>query len=101
MPAKRVPAPSKRFDDTSESMCALFGANLIALASGDAQGVEALQMRADARVLGATLLAGTAVTHVLGRFRHVYRDRPKPGGPASHRSGQPVGRSTTNGGSSV
>jgi len=27
MPAKWAPAPSKRIDDTSESMCALLGAN--------------------------------------------------------------------------
>jgi quercetin 2,3-dioxygenase len=45
---------------------------LIALASGDPENVEALQIRADARVLGATLLAGTTVTHPLGRFRHSY-----------------------------
>jgi quercetin 2,3-dioxygenase len=31
-----------------------------------------LPIRADARVLGATLLAGTTVTHPLGRFRHSY-----------------------------
>jgi hypothetical protein len=45
---------------------------LIALASGDPQDAEALQIRADARVLGATLLAGTTVTHPLGRLRHSY-----------------------------
>jgi quercetin 2,3-dioxygenase len=45
---------------------------LIALASGEPQDAEALQIRADARVLGATLLAGTMVTHALGRFRHSY-----------------------------
>jgi hypothetical protein len=45
---------------------------LIALASGDARDTEALQIRADARVLGATLLAGTSVTHALGRFRNAY-----------------------------
>jgi quercetin 2,3-dioxygenase len=45
---------------------------LITLASGDPQYAEALQIRADARVLGATLLAGTTVTHPLGRFRHSY-----------------------------
>jgi redox-sensitive bicupin YhaK (pirin superfamily) len=45
---------------------------LITLASGDPQDAEALQIRADARVLGATLLAGTMVTHALGRFRHSY-----------------------------
>src|SRR5580692_12595544 len=41
---------------------------LIALASGDPRDAEALQIRADARILGATLLAGTMVTHSLGRF---------------------------------
>jgi quercetin 2,3-dioxygenase len=41
---------------------------LITLASGDPQDAEALQIRADARVLGATLVAGTMVTHSLGRF---------------------------------
>jgi redox-sensitive bicupin YhaK (pirin superfamily) len=45
---------------------------LITLASGDSQEPEALPIRADARVLGATLLAGTAITHALGRFRHAY-----------------------------
>ena len=45
---------------------------LIALATGDPQDAEALQIRADAQVLGATLLAGTIVTHPLGRFRHSY-----------------------------
>jgi quercetin 2,3-dioxygenase len=45
---------------------------LITLASGDPQDAEALQIRADARVLGATLVAGTMVTHSLGRFRHSY-----------------------------
>lgn len=45
---------------------------LITLASGDPLDAEALQIRADARVLGATLLAGTTVTHALGRFRHSY-----------------------------
>jgi redox-sensitive bicupin YhaK (pirin superfamily) len=45
---------------------------LIALASGDPRDLEALPIRADARVLGATLLAGTGVTHSLGRFRNAY-----------------------------
>ena len=45
---------------------------LIALASGDSSETEALQIRADARVLGATLPAGTTVTHPLGRFRFSY-----------------------------
>ena len=45
---------------------------LIALASGYSEDAEALQIRADARVLGATLLAGTTVTHVQNQFRHAY-----------------------------
>jgi len=45
---------------------------LIALASGDLNDAEALEIRADARVLGATLLAGTTATHTLDRFRHAY-----------------------------
>ena len=42
------------------------------LASGDPEEAEALQIRADARVLGATLLAGTTITHSLDSFRHAY-----------------------------
>src|SRR5258708_6793529 len=45
---------------------------LITLASGDPENEDALLIRADARVLGATLLVGTTVTHELGRFRHAY-----------------------------
>jgi quercetin 2,3-dioxygenase len=45
---------------------------LIVLASGEPKDSEALPIRADARVLGATLLAGTAITHALERFRHAY-----------------------------
>ena len=45
---------------------------LITLASGEARDTEALQIRADARVSGANLLAGTTVTHALGRFRASY-----------------------------
>jgi hypothetical protein len=45
---------------------------LIALASGDPKDPETLQIRADARVLGATLLAGTSITHALDRFRNAY-----------------------------
>jgi redox-sensitive bicupin YhaK (pirin superfamily) len=45
---------------------------LFTLASGDPQEAKALQIRADARVLGATLLAGTTITHAVGRFRHSY-----------------------------
>ena len=45
---------------------------LIELASGDPKNAETLLIRADARVLGATLLAGTTITHAPARFRHVY-----------------------------
>ena len=42
------------------------------LASGDPGEADALQIRADARVLGATLLAGTTISHSLESFRHAY-----------------------------
>jgi hypothetical protein len=45
---------------------------LITLASGDTRDIEALQIDADARVSGATLLAGTTITHIPGRFRRSY-----------------------------
>ena len=45
---------------------------LIVLASGDPKDTEALQIRADAQVMGATLLAATGVTHALGRFQNAY-----------------------------
>jgi quercetin 2,3-dioxygenase len=45
---------------------------LVVLASGEPKNAEALLVRADARVLGATLLAGTTVTHAPARFRHTY-----------------------------
>jgi redox-sensitive bicupin YhaK (pirin superfamily) len=45
---------------------------LIELASGDPKSADALLIRADARVLGATLLAGTTLTHAPARFRHAY-----------------------------
>ena len=46
---------------------------LIELASGDPKNAETLMIRADARVLGATLLAGTTLTHAASaRFRHSY-----------------------------
>jgi redox-sensitive bicupin YhaK (pirin superfamily) len=45
---------------------------LVVLASGDPKDAEALQMRADARVWGATLLAGTTVAHASSPFRHAY-----------------------------
>ena len=45
---------------------------LILLASGNPKDEEALQIRADAQVFGATLLAGTEVTNSLGHLRHAY-----------------------------
>ena len=45
---------------------------LITLASGYSEDADALQIRADARVLGATLFAGTTVTHGQNHFRHAY-----------------------------
>ena len=45
---------------------------LIELASGDPKNVETLLIRADARVMGATLLAGTSLTHAPARYRHSY-----------------------------
>ncbi len=49
------------------------GANqLVVLASGLPGDGDALPIRADARVLGATLLAGARVEHELGGLRHAY-----------------------------
>jgi redox-sensitive bicupin YhaK (pirin superfamily) len=46
---------------------------LVELASGDPRNTEALLIRADARVLGATLFAGTTLTHSpSAHFRHAY-----------------------------
>lgn len=46
---------------------------LIELASGDPKSAETLMIRADARVLGATLLARTTLTHTpSARLRHTY-----------------------------
>jgi redox-sensitive bicupin YhaK (pirin superfamily) len=45
---------------------------LVELASGDPKNADTLLIRADARVLGATLLAGTTLTHAPTRFRHAY-----------------------------
>lgn len=46
---------------------------LIELASGDPKSAEALMIRADARVLGATLLARTTLTHTpSAHLRHTY-----------------------------
>jgi quercetin 2,3-dioxygenase len=45
---------------------------LIELASGDPENADTLLIRADARILGATLLAGSTITHATARFRHAY-----------------------------
>jgi redox-sensitive bicupin YhaK (pirin superfamily) len=45
---------------------------LVTLASGDPNDAEALPIGADARVLGATVFAGTTLTHAPARFRHTY-----------------------------
>ncbi len=42
------------------------------LASGFAEDADALPIRADARVLGATLKAGERAEHAIGAGRHVY-----------------------------
>ena len=42
------------------------------LASGDAADAEALHIRTDAKVLGATLKAGEITTYALGAGRHAY-----------------------------
>jgi len=42
------------------------------LASGFAEDKEALPIRADARVLGATVKAGETITHEVGEGRHAY-----------------------------
>ncbi|MGI4730295.1 MAG: pirin family protein [Janthinobacterium lividum] len=44
----------------------------VTLASGFADDGDALPIRADARVLGATLKAGESVTHSVGVGRHAY-----------------------------
>jgi hypothetical protein len=44
----------------------------VTLASGFADDGDALQIRTDARVLGATLLAGAHVEYDLGSFRYAY-----------------------------
>jgi redox-sensitive bicupin YhaK (pirin superfamily) len=45
---------------------------LVTLASGFADDAEALEIRADARVLGATLKAGQSVDYALGADRRAY-----------------------------
>ncbi|MFV0625277.1 pirin family protein [Sphingomonas sp. ac-8] len=44
----------------------------VALASGFAEDADALRIRADARVLGATVRAGETLTHEVGAGRHAY-----------------------------
>ncbi|MEZ0494805.1 pirin family protein [Sphingomonas sp. IW22] len=44
----------------------------VTLASGFAEDGDALPIRADARVMGATLKAGERVEHVVGEGRHAY-----------------------------
>ena len=45
---------------------------LVTLASGFAEDADALPIRADARVMGATLKAGESVEHSVGAGRHAY-----------------------------
>jgi quercetin 2,3-dioxygenase len=45
---------------------------LVTLASGFAEDDDALPIRANARVLGATLKAGESLTHSVGDGRHAY-----------------------------
>lgn len=45
---------------------------LVTLASGFADDGDALPIRADARVMGATLKAGESLTHSIGDGRHAY-----------------------------
>src|SRR5580698_8289469 len=45
---------------------------LVVLASGFPEDVDALPIRADARVLGAMLLAGSRLTYTMGEFRFAY-----------------------------
>ena len=44
----------------------------VALASGFAEDADALPIRTDARVLGATLKAGESTTYPIGETRHAY-----------------------------
>jgi quercetin 2,3-dioxygenase len=45
---------------------------LIELASGDPKNAETLFIGADARIMGATLLAGSVLSHAPDRYRHSY-----------------------------
>jgi len=69
LPRRRGGAPrwdSRRFPKADRA------GRLITLASGDPEDAETLLIRADARVMGATLLAGTTVSQALDRARHAY-----------------------------
>jgi len=44
----------------------------VVLASGFSRDADALRIRADARVLGATLLAGSELTYTIDNLRHAY-----------------------------
>ena len=48
------------------------GGQWVTLASGFADDADALPIRADARVMAATLRAGGALTHAVGAGRHAY-----------------------------
>ena len=45
---------------------------LVVLASGDDADTEALRIRADARLLGGTIKAGTSITYDSAPGRHLY-----------------------------
>jgi quercetin 2,3-dioxygenase len=68
----RQPGGAPRWDSRKFPKADRAG-RLVELASGDPKTAESLLIRSDARVLGATLLAGTTVTHApSARFRHAY-----------------------------
>ena len=69
LPRQRGGTPrwdSRKFPKTDRA------GRLVELASGDRKNADTLLIPADARVLGATLLAGTTLTHAPARFRHAY-----------------------------
>lgn len=68
MPRERGGAP---YWDTRPFPKGAQGGSWVALASGIA-GDDALPIRADARVLGATLSAGDSLNYVVGPGRHAY-----------------------------
>ena len=68
-PARRGGEPSwgaRPFPENERS------GRLTVLASGFAEDTDALPIRAEARVLAATLKAGESVTHAVGEGRHAY-----------------------------